>query len=95
MVLQLAEKYYRLPGLSDRLIANRPDKNVRPKAVELVSMLESGSMDYAWEYLLSADGGLKVLLEMGQPPFIPCRVPTHAMHGTLPGNLPKLVAARE
>ncbi len=26
MVLQLAEKYYRRPGLSDRLIANRPDK---------------------------------------------------------------------
>ncbi len=51
MVLQLAEKYYRQPELYDRLIANRPEKNVRPKAVELVSMLKSGSMDYAWEYL--------------------------------------------
>ena len=51
MVLQLAEKYYRQPELYDRLIANRPEKNVRLKAVELVSMLKSGSMDYAWEYL--------------------------------------------
>ncbi len=51
MVLQLAEKYYHQPELYDRLIANRPEKNVRPKAVELVSMLKSGSMDYAWEYL--------------------------------------------
>ena len=51
MVLQLAEKYTNQPGLYDRLIANRPEKNVRPKSVELVSMLKTGNMDYAWEYL--------------------------------------------
>lgn len=28
MVLQLAEKYHKEPGLYDRLIANRPPKNV-------------------------------------------------------------------
>jgi molybdate/tungstate transport system substrate-binding protein len=169
MVLQLAEKYYNDPGLVDRLIANRPEKNVRPKSVELVSLLKTGNMDYAWEYLsvaiqhelkyltlddhinlgnyqfdafykhaqvkvtgkkpgewitrtgqsvtygitlvkgapnaagairfleylLAADGGLKVLKEMGQPPFIPCRVPTHAMKDALPGNLGKLVEVRE
>jgi molybdate/tungstate transport system substrate-binding protein len=169
MVLQLAEKYYRQPGLYDRMIANRPEKNVRPKAVELVSMLKSGSMDYAWEYLsvaiqhelkyltlddhinlgnyqfddfyrqaqvkvtgkkpgewvirtgqsvtygitlvknapnpdgairfleylLSAEGGLKVLKDMGQPPFIPCRVPSQAIQDALPGNLQKLVEVRE
>jgi len=169
MVLQLAEKYYRQPGLNDRLIANRPEKNVRPKSVELVSLLKTGNMDYAWEYLsvaiqhelkyltlddhinlgnyqfdafykqaqvkvtgkkpgewitrtgqsvtygitlvkdapnpagatrfleylLSADGGLKVLKDMGQPPFIPCRVPNQAMQDALPGNLPTLVEVRE
>jgi molybdate/tungstate transport system substrate-binding protein len=169
MVLQLAEKYYNAPGLYDRLIANRPEKNVRPKSVELVSLLKTGNMDYAWEYLsvaiqhelkyltlddhinlgnyqfdafykqaqvkvtgkkpgewitrtgqsvtygitlvkdapnaagairfleylLSADGGLKVLKDMGQPPFIPCRVPTQAMKDALPGNLGKLVEVRE
>lgn len=169
MVLQLAEKYYNDPGLVDRLIANRPKKNVRPKSVELVSLLKTGNMDYAWEYLsvavqhelkyvvlddhinlgnykydpfyaqaqvkvtgkkpgtwitrtgksctygitqvkdapnpdgatrfleymLSADGGLKVLKEMGQPPFVPCRVTTQAVRDALPGNLGKLVEVRE
>jgi molybdate/tungstate transport system substrate-binding protein len=51
MVLQLAETYYNKPGLYDRLIANRPKENIRPKSVELVSLLKTGNMDYAWEYL--------------------------------------------
>lgn len=165
MVLQLAEKYYRKPGLYDQLLANRPQKNVRPKSVELVSLLKTGNMDYAWEYLsvavqhdleyvklddhinlgnykydkfyaqaevkvtgkkpgtwltrqgksctygitlvkeapnpggavqfleflLSPDGGLKVLADMGQPPFIPPRVSTDAVKSGLPGGLAKLV----
>ena len=169
MVLQLAEKYTNQPGLYDRLIANRPEKNVRPKSVELVSLLKTGNMDYAWEYLsvavqhelkyvrlddhinlgnykydkfyaqakvkttgkkpgtwitrtgksctygitqvknapnpdgatrfleymLAVDGGLKVLKEMGQPPFVPCRVTTQAVQDVLPGNLGKLVEVRE
>lgn len=33
------------PGLYDRLIANRPEKSVRPKSVELVSMLKAGKPD--------------------------------------------------
>lgn len=51
MVLQLAEKYYKIPGLYDGLIANRPRANVRPKSVQLISLLQTGNMDYAWEYL--------------------------------------------
>ena len=168
MVLQLAEKYYKLPGLYDRLIANRPEKNIRPKSVELVSLLKTGNMDYAWEYLsvavqhglkyimlpdeinlgnykmdefykqatvrvtgkkpgtwitrtgksctygitilksapnpeaaeafmaylMDADGGLKTLKEMGQPPFVPCRVPTEKMKSSLPLSLIKLVEVR-
>ena len=50
MVLQLAELFYNQPGLYDRLLANRPEANVRPKSVELVSLLKTGHMDYAWEY---------------------------------------------
>jgi len=165
MVLQLAEKYYDEPGLYDRLIANRPQKNVRPKSVELVSLLKTGNMDYAWEYLsvavqhdlkyvelpddinlgnykfddsykqaqvkvtgkkpgtwitrtgqsctygitmvkdapnpeaaeaflgylLDPEGGLRILKDMGQPPFIPCRVPTAEMRAKLPESLQKLV----
>jgi len=51
MVLQLAEKFYKRPGLYDQLLANRPEKNIRPKSVELISLLQAGHMDYAWEYL--------------------------------------------
>ena len=50
MVLQLAEIYYRKPGLAKRLLKNRPLANVRPKSVELISLLQTGNMDYAWEY---------------------------------------------
>jgi molybdate/tungstate transport system substrate-binding protein len=38
---------------------------------------------------------LKVLKEMGQPPFVPCRVTTQAVRDVLPGNLAKLVEVRE
>ncbi|PQP32894.1 tungstate ABC transporter substrate-binding protein WtpA, partial [Desulfobacteraceae bacterium SEEP-SAG10] len=62
MVLQLAEKYYKVPGLYDQLIANRPEKNIRPKSVELVSLLKTGNMDYAWEYLsVAVQQGLKFI----------------------------------
>ena len=169
MVLQLAEKYYDQPGLYDRLIANRPAENVRARAVELVDMLKTGQMDYAWEYLsvavqndlkyvqlddhinlgnykfdkfysqaavkvsgkkpgswiirkgksctygitliknsanpegallflqylLAADGGLPILKSMGQPPFVPCRVPTQQEFDRLPADLKKLVEVRQ
>jgi molybdate/tungstate transport system substrate-binding protein len=168
MVLQLAEKYYKSPGLHNQLIANRPEKNVRPKSVELVSLLKTGNMDYAWEYLsvavqqglkyimlpdeinlsnykmdefykqatvrvtgkkpgtwmtrtgkscaygitilkssqnteaaeafleylMDPDGGLKTLKDMGQPPFIPCRVPTEKMKSKLPLSLLKWIEVR-
>ncbi len=63
MVLQLAEKYYKIPGLYDKMIANRPKENVRPKSVELVSLLQTGNMDYAWEYLsVAVQHGLKYII---------------------------------
>ncbi len=169
MVLQLAEKFYGKDGLYDKLLANRPKENVRPKSVELISMLESANMDYAWEYLsvavqhklkyvvlddhinlgnyqmdpfykqakvtvtgnkpgttidrvgssitygvtlindapnkeaavaflaymLDPEGGLKVLEDMGQPPFIPARVPTQDMYDALPDALKSLVEVKE
>jgi molybdate/tungstate transport system substrate-binding protein len=169
MVLQLTEKFTRQPGLYDRLIANRPEANVLPKAAQLVSLLKTGKMDYGWEYLsvavqhdlryvalddhinlgnynfddyyaqatvkvageetgtwitrtgksctygitliknapnregaikflaylLSPQGGLKVLKEMGQPPFVPCRVPDTATRNKLPQALAGLVEASQ
>ncbi|KAF1077823.1 tungstate ABC transporter substrate-binding protein WtpA [Halodesulfovibrio sp. MK-HDV] len=62
MVLQLAEKFYGVKGLNDKLVANRPAKNVRPKSVELISLLQSGHMDYAWEYRsVAVQHGLKFI----------------------------------
>lgn len=169
MALQLAEKYYEKPGLYQNLIANRPKENIRPKAVELVSLLKTGHMDYAWEYrsvaiqhwlkfielpdqinlgnykfddfykqavvkvsgkrpgtfefkqgksctygitliknapnrdaailfleyLLDENGGLKILSQMGQPPFVPGRVPTEAMKKKLPSSLQVLVEVKK
>jgi len=169
MVLQLAEKHYKSPGLYDKVVANRPKENIRPKSVELVSLLQTGNMDYAWEYLsvavqhelkyiilpdeinlgnykydhlyeqavvkvtgskpgtfmelkgdsstygvtliknapnreaaiaflqylLNPQGGLKVLKDMGQPPFVPCRVPTAKMKASIPAELQPLVEVKD
>jgi len=169
MVLQLADKYYKKRGLYDKMIANRPQANIRPKSVELVSLLQTGNMDYAWEYLsvavqhglkyvalpdeinlgnykqdkfysqavvkvtgkkpgefmemkgdsvtygitlvknapnkeaaiaflsymLDPKGGLKILKDQGQPPFIPCRVPTEKMKSLLPAVLRGLVEVKD
>jgi molybdate/tungstate transport system substrate-binding protein len=168
MVIQLAEKHYKIHGLYDKLIANRLMEDVRPKSVELVSLLRTGNMDYAWEYLsvavqhglkyvilpdqinlgnykydkmyaeavvrvsgkkpgtfmyikgksctygitliknapnreaaiaflsymLDPEGGLKILKDMGQPPFTPCRVPTATMKDILPPPLKTLVEVK-
>ena len=51
MVLQLAEKYYQMDGLYDKLMQQRKKEWIRPKSVELIALLESGNMDYAWEYM--------------------------------------------
>jgi molybdate/tungstate transport system substrate-binding protein len=168
MVLQLAEKRYKQPGLYEKLLANRPKANIRPKSVELVSLLQTGNMDYAWEYLsvavqhglkyillpdeinlgnyqfddlysqavvkvtgkqpgtfmemkggsvtygitmikdapnreaaiaflkymLDPQGGLKVLKDQGQPPFVPCRIPADKMKALIPGELQGLVEVK-
>ena len=51
MVWQLAEKHYGVPGLYQQLADHCPATHVRPKAVELLALLDSGDMDYAFEYL--------------------------------------------
>jgi molybdate/tungstate transport system substrate-binding protein len=168
MVLQLAEKFYNIPGLYQQLLSNRPMKNVRPKSVELVNLLKTGNMDYAWEYLsvavqhglkyvklddhinlgnykydafykqaevkvtgkkpgtwktlngksctygitmiknsanpeaaeaflhylLSPEGGLKILEDMGQPPFVPARITSEAVKISLPASLQELVEVK-
>jgi molybdate/tungstate transport system substrate-binding protein len=45
-------------------------------------------------YMLDPAGGLKVLKDMGQPPFVPCRVPTEKMKVSLPEELKRLVEVK-
>jgi len=60
LVWQLAEKHYGVDGLNEKLIAHCPEENIRPKSVELIALLESGDMDYAWEYRsVAVQHGLK------------------------------------
>ena len=49
MVWQLAEGHYDVPGLYDALYGAEGDM-MRPKSVELIALLESGDLDYAFEY---------------------------------------------
>jgi molybdate/tungstate transport system substrate-binding protein len=50
MVFQLAERHYGVPGLLDALEAAASKRNMRPKEIELVALLEAGEIDYAWFY---------------------------------------------
>ena len=59
---QLAEKHYKKPGLYEKLKAAVPEKNIRPKSVELVALLQAGELDYVYCY--------KSIAEQHGMPFI-------------------------
>ncbi len=164
LTLQLAEKFYDSPGLFTELVNGRNEANIRPKSVELISLLQSGHLDYAFEYLsvavqhelqyvvlpaevnlgdpdqaelyatastqiagsqpgdtrtvsgapiaygitildnapnreaaeafvaflLSMDGGLSVLDDMGQPSFVPVRVSPGTVFSEIPADIASL-----
>lgn len=50
LLFQLAENYYKKEGLDKALRDAIPQKNIRPKSVELIALLETGALDYAFEY---------------------------------------------
>ena len=47
---QLAEKHYKIEGLYNRLNGKMPAKNIRPKEVDLIALLEAGELDYIFIY---------------------------------------------
>ncbi len=62
IVLQLAERYYRQPGLARRLDAAMPPRYQRPKESDLTALLQAGELDYAWSYRsLAETNGLRFL----------------------------------
>ena len=50
MVMQLAEAFYGEPGLTARLRATIPERNIRRAEADLSAHLESGELDYGWTY---------------------------------------------
>lgn len=50
LMFQLAEHFYKKRGLSAALLANAPDRNIRPNAAELAALLASGELDYIYDY---------------------------------------------
>ncbi len=50
LVWQLAEKYYKKPGLYQALREHCPPRNIRPKETDLIALLEAGELDYLFIY---------------------------------------------
>ena len=50
MAMQLAEMHYGDSGLARRLLDAAPERNVRPKEVDLVALVQAGELDYVWQY---------------------------------------------
>ena len=73
LLLQLAERYYRSPGLVSRVLANAPRRNMRPNAAELAALLQTGELDYIFDYESVASAyGFKALhlppaIDLGDP----------------------------
>lgn len=50
IMFDLAERFYRRPGLSASLLRTAPDRNIRPNAAELAGLLAAGELDYIYDY---------------------------------------------
>jgi molybdate/tungstate transport system substrate-binding protein len=50
MAFQLAEKFYRQPGLAARLQRALGPRYIRPKEADLTALVQAGELDYAWSY---------------------------------------------
>lgn len=62
LTMQLAEKYYGIKGLAARMI-KKDQRYIRPKEVDLLAMLESGTIDYIFLYRsVAQQHGLKYVL---------------------------------
>lgn len=50
LVMQLAEQHYGVAGLANRLKAAAPERNMRAKEADLVALVQTGELDFAWQY---------------------------------------------
>ncbi len=57
----LAEKYYRKPGLAEKM-SSKDKEYIRPKEVDLVALIESNAIDYMFQYKsVAIQHGLKYI----------------------------------
>jgi molybdate/tungstate transport system substrate-binding protein len=73
LTFQLAERYYRKPGLAAALLAAAPQRNVRPREADQVALLQSGDLDYMWTYQNLADQSKLTTVDL--PPEIDLGTP--------------------
>jgi len=60
MAFQLAEKFYKQPGLAGRLERALPPKYMRPKEADLTALVQAGELDYSWSYAsIARSAGLR------------------------------------
>ena len=73
LMLQLAERHYRKPGLAKNLEDNAPRRNMRPNAAELAALLAAGELDYIYDYQSVAESNgfrfisLPAEIDLGDP----------------------------
>jgi len=60
MAFQLAEKFYREPGLAARLERALGRRYIRAKEADLTALVQAGELDYSWSYLsIARTAGLR------------------------------------
>ena len=73
LAMQLAERFYKEPGLYGQLLAAAPSRNVRPREADQVALLQTHNLDYIWTYQnLAEDNGLEYVklpdaVDLGNP----------------------------
>lgn len=73
LMLQLSELYYKKTNLYNDLVNATNPKNIRPKSVELIALLQAHELDYAFEYeSVAVQNNLKYIsfpdeLNLGNP----------------------------
>lgn len=75
-MLNLAEKYYKDPGLEQRILANAPKTNIRDTETELISALKTGQIDYLAIY--KSDAKQNQLKYLNLPPQIDLSDPVYS-----------------
>jgi molybdate/tungstate transport system substrate-binding protein len=89
---QLAEKYYRMPGLFERLLP-KDTRFIRPKEVDLLALLETNTIDYIFLYRSVAEQhGLQYVIlpdsiNLGNPQLLyHYKKASIEVRGTAPGE---------